>query len=678
MLNPPVNFDVSADMFADALKRASNEQLTITELIECAEKLKALGQSQRSAEVYKAWVAYNPDHPLLYAMYFNFGMSLSESGDHAGAINALRESIRLKPDFYRSYINLGRILEDQGHAGRAVNQWLSLTSSLPTVNGDAVTHKMTALKQIGRVLETNMRDASAEDTLRQCLEINVDQPEVIQHWIALRQRQCKWPLFVETEYLRKSKLIAGISPLSLANFADDPMFQLANAYHYNRQSIGIPARAPRRHMPPAQPKTGKLRIGYVSSDLREHAVGFSMTDVIETHDREHFEIFAYYCGIKRPDATQARIKAAADRWCEINVMDDDQAAMRIREDEVDILVDLNGYTKDARTKVFALRPAPINVNWFGFPGTMGSPYHHYIIADDFIIPPHMEMYYSEKVLRLPCYQPNDRKRIVSSAKLTRADAQLPETAFVYCCLNGMQKLTARTFERWMTILRNVDNSVLWLLAGTPETNAHVRNQAQAQGIAPERVIFAEKKLNPDHVARYQLADLFLDNLPYGAHTTAADSMWMGVPILTLPGRTFASRVCGSLLQAAGIGEFICATPEEYVARAIAFGRDRATLAPLKKKLADNRDSCLLFDTPTLIKNLEGLYRQMWQDFEAGQLPRPNLSNLDVYHEVGLELDQEGMELLNDDAWRALYMEKLATRNEYFPITEDKRLWQSAA
>jgi predicted O-linked N-acetylglucosamine transferase (SPINDLY family) len=677
MLNPPVNFDVSADMFAQAIKRAAAQELSITELIECAEKLKALGQLQRAADLYKTWVAYNPDHPLIYAMYFNYGTSLSDSGDKAGAINALRECIKLKPDFYRSHINLGRILEDQGHTGRAVTQWLSLVESLPSVNGDAVAHKTTALKQMGRVFESNMRDASAEDALRQCLEINIDQPEVLQHWIALRQRQCKWPLFVETEYLTKSRLITGISPLSLANYSDDPMFQLANAYHYNRQSIGNPIRAPRRHQPPTYPKEGKLRIGYVSSDLREHAVGFSMTDVIETHDREKFEIFAYYCGIKRTDATQARIKAAADRWCDINGMDDEQAALRIREDEIDILVDLNGYTKDARTKVFAMRPAPINVNWFGFPGTMGSPYHHYIIADEFIIPPEKEIYYSEKVLRLPCYQPNDRKRVVSTTKLSRADEQLPETAFVYCCLNGMQKLTARTFERWMAILRNVENSVLWLLAGTGETNAHLRSLAQAQGVAPERLVFAEKKPNPDHVARYQLADLFLDNLPYGAHTTAADAMWMGVPILTLPGRTFASRVCGSLLRAAGLGELICATPEDYVVRAVALGRDRTALAPFKKTLIANRTSCLLFDTPKLMKHLEDLYRQMWSDFENGRLPRPQLGNLDVYREVGLGLDHVGMELLNEEAYHALYAERLAARNEFNPIAADERLWRTA-
>ena len=678
MLNPPVNFDVSADVFADALRRAAAEQLPVTELIDCAEKLKALGQPQRVADLYKTWVAFNAAHPLLYAMYFNYGMALNEVGDRISAANVMRESIRMKPDFYRAYINAGRILEDAGHAGMAVTQWLSLVDSLPAVNGESVSHKLGAYKQIGRVLETNLRDAPAEEALWRSLEIDNDQPDVIQHWIALRQRQCKWPVFVESEFVKKSRLTAGISPLSLANYADDPMFQLANAYRYNKEGIGIPSRRPWRHPAPAQAKSGKLRIGYVSSDLREHAVGFSMTDVIETHDRKDFEIFAYYCGINRADSTQARIKAAADQWRDLNGLDDEQAALRVREDGIDILVDLNGYTKDARTKVFALRPAPINVNWFGFPGTMGSPYHHYIIADDFIIPPQMEAFYSEKVLRLPCYQPNDRKRVVSDRPLTRADAGLPETAFVYCCLNGMQKLTPRMFARWMTILRNVENSVLWLLAGTEDTNQRLRAMAQAQGVAPERLVFAEKKPNPEHVARYRLADLFLDNLPYGAHTTAADSMWMGVPILTLTGRSFAARVCGSLLRAAGLDEMICTTPDDYVARAIAFGRDPAQLAPFKERLKANRDTCLLFDTPQLIARLEDLYRQMWQDFAAGNLPRPDLSNLDIYHEIGIGLDLEGMEGLSEEGYRAAYREKLAERDEFYPIREDRRLWQGIA
>src|SRR5581483_1390718 len=230
--------------------------------------------------------------------------------------------------------------------------------------------------------------------------------------------------------------------------------------------------------------------------------GFGMTDTLEQHDHKNFEIFAYYCGIKRSDPTQERIKKAVDHWVPINDMTDDQAAAKIAEDGVDILVDLNGYTKDARTKVFARKPAPIAVNWFGYPNTMGTPYHHYLIADSHIIPPEDEIYYSEKIVRLPCYQPNDRKRPISSRRPTRAEAGLPDDAIVYCCLNGMQKITPRVFQRFMSILLAVPNSVLWLLTGTQDTNARLRQLVQANGIAPHRLVFADKMANPDHLARY--------------------------------------------------------------------------------------------------------------------------------------------------------------------------------
>src|SRR5215470_13055773 len=636
---------MTIEFSADAIYRASNQQLDLTGMLELAEKLKAAGQSQQVAELYKAWIAGNPDHPMLYAVYFNYGVVLGELRDTAGAAIVFRAAMQLKPDFYPPYINLGSLLDGQGQPDRAVR-------------------------------EVSNKDTAAEDTLKQSLDINPDQPEVIQHWIALRQRQCKWPLMAEWGNVKKARLLAGLSPLSTASYTDDPLFQLANAHQYCRKSVGFPPKASAAGaVAPARAKSGKLRIGYVSSDLRAHAVGFAMTDVMECHDRTNFEIFAYYCGVRMPDATQARTKAAVDHWLDINDLDDAKAAAKIREDGIDILVDLNGYTKDARTKVFAQRPAPVQVNWFGFPNTMGSPYHHYIVADSTIIPESHEIYYSEKVLRLPCYQPNDRKRVVADRRPTRAEAGLPENAFVFCSLNGMQKITALTFERWLLILRHVPNGVLWLLAGTPETNERLRQLATQHGIAPERLVFADKKGNPDHLARYPLADLFLDTFPYGSHTTGSDAMWMGVPVLTLPGRSFASRVCASLVRAAGIPELICPTPADYVARAIAFGQNPATLAPYKQRLAANRHTCRLFDTPALVRDLEQLYRQMMQDHEQGRLPRPDLRNLETYHEIGLDQDLANIELQSDDAYHAEYRSRLADRHAVFPLGPDARLWQ---
>ena len=675
MLSPPADLNAATVIFNDALNRAKSRQLSIAEVISCAGQLDSLGHKKLTAELYKTWIAHNSKDLLLHAAYFNYGVTLADIGDRSGAILAFQECIRLKPEFQQSYINLGRVFEDSGQAGEAVTQWLKLAQDLSAINGESVAHKLTALEQTARVLEAANNDAPAEDVLKQSLDINSHQTKVLQHWISLRQRQCKWPVLAEWERVSRRYLVKGISSLSLQCLADDPMFQLATAYQYAKKSVGMTR--PMLHAPTGRADRTRLRIGYVSSDFREHAVGFAMTDVIEQHNRENVEVFAYYCGINRTDATQQRTMQAADHWVDISNLGDDQAAAKISADGIDILIDLNGYTKDARTKIFARRPAPVAVNWFGFPGTMGTPYHHYIIADSTIIPPGNETHFSEKVLRLPCYQPNDRKRVVAAQRPTRTDVGLPDNAFVFCSLNGSQKTTPRTFQRWMMILGAVPDSVLWLLSATNETNERLRQAAAASGIAPERIVFAQKLPNPEHLARYPLADLFLDSSPYGAHTTAADALWMGVPIVTFAGRTFAARVCASVVCSAGLPELACPSAEAYLAKAIELGHNREKLAAIKQKLIAERDTCGLFDTPGFVRNLEGLYRQMWSDFKRGTLPVPDLRNLEIYHEIGLGLDLENIETLSDEAYIALYKEKLAEYHRSYPIQPDNRLWHES-
>jgi predicted O-linked N-acetylglucosamine transferase (SPINDLY family) len=652
----------------------------IGELFGLAEVREAQGDVAGAVTLYRDWIARNPAHPLLHAAYFNYSVVLNKSGDRYGAMNALRASLSLKSDFLPAHINLGRLLEDDGQVGAAVSQWLQLVSQTGLIEGNAVKHKLIALQQLGRVLETFSQDEPAEDALRQSLAIDDDQPEVVQHWVALRQRQCKWPVMVGSEHVSVKTLYASISPLSLAALGNDPLFQLARAYKYSKELTG-PPRLPM--CPPSVAKEraalrNKLRIGYVSSDLREHAVGFAMADVLETHDKDAFEITAYYCGINRPDPTQRRAQDSVDHWVDITRLTDEQAARRIREDGIDILVDLNGYTKDARSRIFSYRPAPVTVNWFGFPGTMGSAHHHYIIADPIIVPEEDEIFYSEKVLRLPCYQPNDRKRVIASEPPSRDEAGLPEDRFVYCCLNGCQKLTPEVFGSWLTILQQVPESVLWLLSGGAGADTRLREIAAASGVAAERLIFADKMPNPQHLARYQLADLFLDNAPYGAHTTASDSMWMGVPVLTFPGRTFASRVCASLVHAAGLGDFVCDSEASYVARAIALGRDRAQADNLKKRLLETRASSTLFDTPRLVRALEALFRGMWADAVAGRLPKPDLTNLSEYFDIGLDLAANGKVPATREELCNLYRGKLEEWAASIRIPSDSRLWKQTA
>ncbi|HYD15164.1 MAG TPA: glycosyl transferase [Hyphomicrobium sp.] len=650
---------------------------SVGELFTIAEAREAQGDIRGAVIAYRDWIARHPGEPLLHAVYFNYGVALNKSGDRYGAMNALRTSLTLKPDFMPSHINLGRLLEDDGQAGLAVTQWLQLLTQTAAIEGNAVKHKLIALQQLGRVLEAFQQDEPAEDALRQSLDINEHQPQVIQHWIALRQRQCKWPAVTGSEHVDIRTLYSGISPLSLAALSHDPMFALARAYKYSRELTG-PPRAPLCHSGLAKERAsqrGRLRIGYVSSDLREHAVGFAMADVLETHDKDAFEITAYYCGIDRQDSTRERAEKSVEHWVDITRMSDAQAAQRIRNDGIDILIDLNGYTKDARTPIFSYRPAPVAVNWFGFPGTMGSTHHHYIIADAIVLPEQDEIFFSEKVLRLPCYQPNDRKRVVAQEPPSREAAGLPAGAFVYCCLNGLQKLTPDVFDSWLVILREVPESVLWLLSGGTAADERLRKAAADAGIAPERLVFAERMPNPQHLARYQLADLFLDNAPYGAHTTASDAMWMGVPVLTRPGLTFAARVCASVVNAAGLGDLVCDSAESYLAHAIALGRDPAQIDRLKAQLLANRASSTLFDTARLVRELETLFRSMWTDAVEGRLPKPDFTNMNAYFEIGLDLAAtDQVPAARDDLCRA-YRGKLEewTASEYIPA--DKRLWR---
>jgi predicted O-linked N-acetylglucosamine transferase (SPINDLY family) len=306
---------------------------------------------------------------------------------------------------------------------------------------------------------------------------------------------------------------------------------------------------------------------------------------------------------------------------------------------------------------------------------MGSSFHNYIVADAFTIPDYAENWYSEKVLRLPCYQPNDRKRIVDDKTPARADFGLPDDAFVFCCFNASHKFTRFTFDRWMEILKATDNSVLWLLDYSPETNQRLREQAAERGVDGARLHFAPKLPNHRHLARYPLADLFLDSVPYGAHTTASDALWMGVPVLTWSGRCFASRVCGSLLTSAGLPDLVCETPEDFVGRAIHLaGKGRGELELIHARLAANRDTCTLFDVAKLSRALEDLYRQMRADYIAGNLPRPNLANLESYFDIGVAQDHEAREIGALTDYEGFYGAQLARRHYHHPMPADGRLW----
>nr|WP_183855929.1 glycosyl transferase [Rhizobium sp. BK456] len=675
MVTNDASVQIPVPSLAGILELARTQRLSFTELFQFAEGRSAAGRMLEAAEVYKVWIAFNDAHPFLHLVYFNYSVTLRQLGDVSGSIHALRACLKLEPRFGPAHINLGRALEDSGIAAGAILQWRSFVEMTGEITADALTHRLLALQHVGRVMENAGLLEEAETALWQAMELRPDKTEAGQHWSALRQRQCKWPTLAPSDHVSMRQQLDAMSPLALACFSDDPLFQLAKADRYNKAFVGRPDTSgfPRKV---AKQKTGtgqRLRVGYVSSDLRDHAVGFALREVLELHNKHSVEIYAYYCGEPvEGDATQLRMKAAVDCWRDIAALGDAEAARQIADDDIDILVDVNGYTKHARTKILAYRPAPVVVNFCGYPGTMGSPFHHYIIADEHIIPPENEIYYSEKVLRIPCSQPVDRKRVIAE-RPSRAEAGLPEGAFVFACFNGTQKVTQETFAHWMKILLAKPGSVLWLLAGSDDVDQRLRQAAENAGVAAERLIFAPKAPNAKHLARIGLADLFLDTFPYGAHSTAADALTVGLPVLTFPGKSFAARFCHSIVAAAGVPELICSGPQAYIESAIGFANDPKSLEKIRESLRAKRETSALRDIPALASRLEELFWQMQAECERGETPVPDLRNLDIYYDIGVELVQENIAFSDDRAYRQAYRNKLIEWHNHAPFPPDSRM-----
>ncbi len=655
---------------------ARTRKLGVAELFDVCIRLGGEGKGEHAVALFQTWLDHNAGDPNAPAVHFNLGVLLAERGELARARDAYAAAIRLKPDFVPPHLNLGSVAERDGVIAEAVGHWLSVVNALAGITGETVGYKLMALKHIGRVLEKTALETSAEDALRQAIEIKAE-ADAIQHWISLRQSQCKWPVMAGIGNVPRKTLFSGMSPHCLIFHTDDPLLHLARGTAYYKRKVGQPPgslHALHRDRARNAAKNRRIRIGYFSSYLREHAHGYLTAGMYELHDRKKFEVFAYSCSDYTADRIQLRIKNGVDHWVDVGGMTDEQTARRILDDEIDILIDFNGYTGAARLNVMALRPAPIIVNWLGYPGSMGTPYHNYVIADDFIIPPGYEKYYGEKVLRLPCYQPNDRQRLVANRSWTRADAGLPEQGTVFCSFNGTKKLTAAMWRRHMSILAQVPGSVLWLFGSYDTTEARLRELAKEQGIAPERLIFAQALVNHEHLARYPLGDLFLDAAPCGGHTTASDALWMGVPVLTAAGRGFAARVCGSLVTAAGLPELVCDSLDDYVRRAVELGTDRTKLAALRQKLVDSRDTCDLFNIDKLMTHLDDLLLEMWEDYRQDGLPTPDLRNLEIYDEIGTSLDRDDLEMMTVADYEELYRERLRERHAYAPVPFDVRLW----
>ncbi|WP_428376900.1 hypothetical protein [Lichenicoccus sp.] len=653
----------------------------LADLIGTVEALDGPERAANGAALYELWLTHHPVDPMGYVACFNHGVLLTLAGRPAAAVAAFDAASSLRPSFLGANINAGLAHERLDNLQGAVGQWLHVAGVLAPTDGELITNKTVALKHAARVFKAVGDLGSAEEALRCCLDLDPHQRDAMQHWVALREMQCKWPVIVPFGGVTRPMLSASLAPLALAIHADDPMFQLANAWRSMQRDGGRPSDPCTVGAWPAPEPAAisahamrPLRIGYVSPDLRGHAIGFLTAELFELHDPARVEVFAYYSGRAPPDALQARTRNAVPHWRTISGWSDRAVASHIVQDGIDILIDLGGHTGDVPASAIALKPAPVIVNWLGYPGSMGTPHHQYIIADEVIIPPESERFYSERVVRLPCYQPTDRRRAVAGPVPSRHALGLPEAAMVYCCFNGTQKITPLMFACWMTILGRMPDAVLWLLSGGAPTDARLRQQAERHGIAPDRLVFAGRQPNAEHLARYPAADLFLDTWPYGAHTTASDALWMGVPVVTLQGNNFAARVCSSLVRAAGLPELVCADPAAYVECAVACGLQPDRLGALRAGLQAGRGTCTLFDMPLLVDRLETLYRQMWDGHLAGRSPVPDLANFALYNEIGDTIDHEATGHRDLHAYEQAYALALTYANGVSPIPADRRLW----
>jgi protein O-GlcNAc transferase len=410
-----------------------------------------------------------------------------------------------------------------------------------------------------------------------------------------------------------------LNPFVILAIPSSPSDQLKCARHFVAASSPV---CPRSLWRGQRYLHDRIRIAYLSADLHDHPTAFLLAGMFEQHDKTRFETTAISFGPDYDSQTRRRLRDSFDRFVDARLQSDQDIAELVRKLEIDIAVDLKGLTRDARTNVFAKRAAPVQVNYLGYPATMGAEYIDYIIADRFVIPEDHHQFYSEQIVYLPeSYQANDAKRRIGDNTPSRVEAKLPQEGFIFCSFNNSYKITPDVFDVWMRLLGGIDGSVLWLLEGNSAVRTNLHQEAAKRGVSPERLIFAPRLKVDAHLARHRLADLFLDTLPYNAHTTAADALWTGLPVLTCAGSTFAGRVAGSLLNAVGLPELITQSLQEYETLALKLARDPVLLASLREKLRRHRDSYPLFDTERLTRHIEAAYFTMWERFQRGEPPK---------------------------------------------------------
>lgn len=536
-----------------------------------------------------------------------------------------QEALQYQPNNAAYWHNLGNAQRELGRPKEALKSFLASVKIAPD-DADTLNNLGNVYRELGQLDQAIL-------SYKQALQINPDLHHALAHLVHQQQHICDWQdLERNIEIVRnivKTIPSARISPfafLSMPGTTSEEQKICANHWVKNQYAslVSLGEELNFQHQTEYRNKNQKIKIGYLSADFRLHPLAFLITELIELHDRNQFEVIAFSFGIDDKTSARIRLEKAFDAFYDIRFLTDVEAANKIHTCGIDILVDLTGFTQTSRSGIAALKAAPINVNWLGFPGTMGlvppsahhqeqspaRPLFDYLITDDFITPPATAKHYAETLISLPnCYQPNDRHRPVGK-KPSREACGLPEGAFVFCCFNQSFKITPAIFTVWMHILKAQTDSVLWLLECNVWAKQNLNAEAAKHGIQPHRIIFAPRVSIADHLARHIHADLFLDTLPYNAHTTCSDALWMGVPVLTCTGTTFASRVAGSLLNACNLPELITDNLSAYEEKALELAQNKETLSHLKQKLFANKATAALFDTTLFARNLENSYISM--------------------------------------------------------------------
>jgi predicted O-linked N-acetylglucosamine transferase (SPINDLY family) len=599
----------------------------------------------QAADAFASAAARNPDDAVFW---LNLAHARVKLGDLESAADAARRAAVLDPkseiaisiasqcltagNRHEETIELLRGLDLENV--RNPNPHFALGEALAAVHRyrEAIEAYLAALGRKPDFLPAHVHLANAFERV----SLHVEARECLQTAIALgdtraslysamayhAQHACRWDLFAQDYAKLEQELAAGHGqpvPFHLLTMPSSRQQQRAAGYAYWAERCKDIA-----PLPVAGPRTpgSRIRIGYVSNDIFRHATAYLIGDLLESHDRTRFDVFLYSYGHDDGSEIRRRIIAAAgERFVEASRMSDAQLAERVRSDDIDILVDLKGYTLGTRIGIFARHPARVQVNFLGYPGTLGAPCYEYIVGDRIVTPLEHADDYSEKIAQMPhCYQPNDRRRPIGR-RPTRAECGLPETGFVFCSFNNCYKITEPVFDRWCRLLRAVEGSVLWLYEANAQAGPNLLREAQARGIAPERIVWAPHADLAEHLGRLQLADLVLDTLPVNAHTTASDALWAGVPMVTTAGESFVARVASSVLEAGGLGELVAADGDAYEQLARELAGDPARLQRIRERLVAGRDHCALFDSQAHTRDLEALYDRMLAQWGRGEAPQ---------------------------------------------------------